>query len=121
MEAVKRIANVRNARGTKVKRCCLSCQHKDYDYQGCRICTKMMIKVEGKFRCPSYQMSDGHKLAGIGWGRVKSKEYLKYVKDTREDETEAIQMGRMVEKERKTLLQIRQEYMENNGSIYCIQ
>jgi len=81
----------------------------------------MMIMVEAKFRCPAYQMSKTNKNAGNGWGRVKKQEYLEYVMNVREDESEAIQMGRMEEKDRKTLLQIRQEYIEKNGSIYCIQ
>jgi len=81
----------------------------------------MMLKVGNKFRCSYYEMSEGHKLAGTGWGRVKSKEYLKHVLDSRNDESEAIQMGTMNEADRKNLLQIKQEYMEKNGSIYCLK
>jgi len=81
----------------------------------------MGILVEAKFRCPAYQMSVTNRNAGIGWGRVKKQEYLEFVKNVRADESEAIQMGRMEAKDRKTLLQIKQEFIEKHGSIYCIQ
>ena len=66
-----RITNVRNAHGVKVKRCCASCQHKCIETDGTRVCAAMMIKVEQKFKCKQWQMSDGMKNAGRGGGVVR--------------------------------------------------
>ena len=66
-----KITSVRNAYGVKVKRCCASCQHKCIEKDGTRVCALMMIKVEQKFKCKQWQMSDGVKNAGRGGGVVR--------------------------------------------------
>lgn len=71
MAQIIRITSVRNAHGVKVKRCCASCQHKCIDSEGTRVCAQMMIKVEQKFKCKQWQMSDGLKNAGKGGGVVR--------------------------------------------------
>ena len=58
------ITSVRNAYGVIVKRCCASCQHKCVELDGTRICALMMLKVQQKFKCKQWQMSDGLKNAG---------------------------------------------------------
>lgn len=70
MEKVKKIVSVRNAHGVKVKRCCASCQNKEIDLEGNRICKLMQLKVEQKFRCKDWQMSDGMRNAGLPNGGV---------------------------------------------------
>ena len=66
-----RITSVRNAHGVKVKRCCASCQHKCIESDGTRVCALMMLKVQQKFKCKKWQMSDGLKNAGKGGGVVR--------------------------------------------------
>ena len=66
-----RITSVRNAHGNKVKKFCGSCQYKCIESDGTRICAAMMIKVEQRFRCKKWQMSDGLKNAGKGGGVVR--------------------------------------------------
>ena len=66
-----KITSVRNAYGVKVKRCCASCQHKCIEKDGTRVCAQMMIKVEQKFKCKQWQMSDCVKNAGRGGGVVR--------------------------------------------------
>ena len=73
MEKVIRITSVRNAHGVKVKRCCASCEHKCIDKGGARVCAQMMIKVEQKFKCKQWLMSDGMMNAGKGGGVVRLK------------------------------------------------
>ena len=68
-----RITSVRNAHGVKVKRCCASCQHKCIEKDGSRVCAQMMLKVEQKFKCKQWQMSDGMKNAGKGGSVVRLK------------------------------------------------
>ena len=74
-----RIMSVRNAHGVKVKRCCASCQHKCIEKDGSRVCAQMMLKVEQKFKCKQWQMSDGLKNAGKGGGVVRLKETTEIV------------------------------------------
>ena len=76
-----RITSVRNAHGVKVKRCCASCQHKCIDSEGTRFCAQMMLKVEQKFKCKQWQMSDGMKNAGKGGGVARHKETKEIVID----------------------------------------
>ena len=71
MAQIIRITSVRNAHGVKVKRCCASCQHKCIETDGTRVCAAMMIKVEQKFKCKQWQMSDGMKNACRGGGVVR--------------------------------------------------
>ena len=59
-----RITSVRNAQGIKVKRCCASCQHKCIEINGTRICALTMQKVQQKYKCKQWEMSDGMKNAG---------------------------------------------------------
>ena len=65
-----RITSVRNAHGVKVKRCCASCGHKCIETDGTRVCAQMMIKVEQKYECQQWQMSDGLMNAGLQTGGV---------------------------------------------------
>ena len=66
-----RIVSVRNANGVKVKRCCASCQHKCIEADGTRVCLLTNNKVEQRFKCKQWQMSDGMKNAGKGGGVVR--------------------------------------------------
>ena len=65
------VRSVRNAHGVKVKRCCASCQHKCIESDGTRVCALMMLKVQQRFKCKKWQMSDGMKNAGKGGGVVR--------------------------------------------------
>ena len=73
MAQIIRITSVRNAHGVKVKRCCASCQHKCIESDDTRVCALMMLKVQQKFKCKKWQMSDGMKNAGKGGGVVRLK------------------------------------------------
>lgn len=57
----------------EIKECCASCQHKMIDNEGARICQRMQLKVEQKFKCKQWQMSDGMKNAGKGGSVVRLK------------------------------------------------
>ncbi len=55
----------------RVRKWCASCEHKEVDNEGTRICSGMMLKVPQDFICPKWQMSDGMKNAGKGGGVVR--------------------------------------------------
>ena len=63
----------KNGYHIQVKRCCASCQHKCIEKDGTRVCAQMMIKVEQRFKCKQWLMSDGLKNAGKGGGVVRQK------------------------------------------------
>ena len=64
MKKATRISSVRNERGVKVRRCCASCQWKEIEADGTRVCRLMKQIVDQKSRCKKWQMSDGLKNAG---------------------------------------------------------
>ena len=76
-----RITSVRNAHGSKVKKFCGSCQYRCIESDGTRVCAAMMIKVEQRFRCKKWQMSDGLKNAGKSGGVVRLMETKEIVID----------------------------------------
>ena len=60
-----------NRNHIEVNKWCGSCQHKDVDNEGIRICQLMQLKVAQAFVCPKWQMSDGLNNAGMSGGVVK--------------------------------------------------
>ena len=43
----------------EVKRICASCKHKNIEYDGTRVCTKMELKVPQQFHCKLWEMAEG--------------------------------------------------------------
>jgi hypothetical protein len=65
------MTTIKNQYNIKIKKGCCSCQFRQIDNQGERICSKMELKVSSNFCCPRWQMSDGLKNAGKAKGIVK--------------------------------------------------
>ena len=55
----------------RVKKWCASCEHREVDEEGTRICGLMQLRVKGDFVCPRWQLSSGLQNAGISGGKVK--------------------------------------------------
>ena len=53
-----------------VNKICASCQHKEVLRDGTRVCQKMTLKVEQRYLCRQWEMSDGLKNAGLLSGGV---------------------------------------------------
>lgn len=111
---------VLNAQFIEVKKCCASCEHRDILQDGTRVCKLMQIIRGQKDMCRQWEMSEGLKYAGRGFGRVRSKEYLDFVIAVRIEETYDIEDGLMLEEDRASLEDIRKRYNELHGSIYLI-
>ena len=62
---------VMNEHSIEVKRWCASCEYKEGENDGTRICTASQVKVPQAFVCPKWQMSDGLQNAGMSGGVVK--------------------------------------------------
>ena len=70
-----------------MRRCCASCQHKEIEADGTRTCKLMKLKVEQRFKCKKWEMSDGMKNAGNSGGRIHDKDYLDYAMRVRQKES----------------------------------
>ena len=57
-----------------VKKWCGSCEHREVDEEGTRICRKMQLVVQQKFVCPFWRLSSGLRNAGRSWGTVRHKD-----------------------------------------------
>ena len=44
---------------TEIKRCCASCQHKQINEEGTRVCAVMGHSVKPGFKCGRWQLSEG--------------------------------------------------------------
>jgi len=61
---------MKNRYHIEIKECCASCQHREVQNDGTRICSKVGLIVEQKFKCSQWEMSDGLKIAGLQTGAV---------------------------------------------------
>ena len=55
---------VTNQYHVRVRKWCASCEHKEIENDGTRVCQKMQLKVPQDFICPMWQMSQG--LQNVG-------------------------------------------------------
>ena len=99
------MANRRNKRGIKVKRCCASCANKEIDELGKRHC---ILGYASCITCRHWRMRDELRNAGNPFGVIKTREYLRHVRDIRLKEQENARMGEMVEP--TEIKEIRKEY-----------
>ena len=99
----------KNKRGIKVKRCCASCANKNIDEFGVRHCTLGYASCD---TCRHWRMREELRNAGTPFGVIKTREYLRHVRDIRLKEQENARMGEMVEP--TEIKEIRKEY---NNSI----
>jgi len=116
----KRVMSVRNTQGIKVKRCCASCKYKCYDDNGKRFCSIMQLPVEQKSLCTRWVMANELQKMGHNPGKVKSREYLRFVQKVRSEEMVAIEEGRMTKRQCLTVEQLREEFRKAGGSVYAI-
>lgn len=106
----KKVQSTRNAQGIKVKRCCLSCTHKFYDSIGRRLCDLCQIPVGVKDGCDRWEMHAALKQAGLRPGKVKRKDYLRFVLKVRSEEKRLLELGQIKLKECLSLKQLRTDF-----------
>lgn len=99
----------RNGYGVNIVMCCASCAHKVFDKGGLRVCTKGEGTVRTSYLCSDWVLSPKLDNAGKGGGKVKKKDYLKFV----------LNYPRPKPKEGfVTLSEIREVYEKLYGQIY---
>ena len=69
-----KMETVMNAYHIKVNKMCGSCKHKECMSDGSRVCQKMGLKVEQRYLCRQWEMSDGLKNAGRSGGVVRERD-----------------------------------------------
>ena len=92
-----------------MKRCCASCANKEINDQGKRSCS---LGYASCLSCRHWRMREELRNAGTPFGVIKTKEYLRHVRDIRLEEQEDARMGEVVEP--IDIKEIRKEY---NNSI----
>lgn len=71
---------VKNEHHIKVRKCCASCQYKEIQNDGTRVCTLMQLIMGQRDKCKNWQMSDALRNAGLqNGGVVKLKGTLEVV------------------------------------------
>ena len=65
---------VMNGYHIRVNKMCASCQHKEVLRDGTRVCQKMTLKVEQRYLCRQWEMSDALKNAGCSGGVVRERD-----------------------------------------------
>ena len=61
---------MKNRYHIEIKACCASCQHREIQNDGTRICSMVGLIVEQKFKSQHWEMADGLKAAGLQKGAV---------------------------------------------------
>ena len=61
---MRNVETVVNRYHIRVRKWCASCERKEVDDEGTRICSGMMLKVPQNFICPKWQLSKGLQNAG---------------------------------------------------------
>ena len=61
---------MKNQYHIEIKACCASCQHREVQDDGTRLCRKVGLVVEQKFKCHLWELNDGLKNAGHQTGGV---------------------------------------------------
>ena len=99
----------------KIKKCCASCQHKQVNYDGSRICMLTHQKVSCQMTCERWVLAEKLKGVTLGRGMVKRYEYLMFVIGIRVMEQDAIDNGTLQPDEVATLDSLRERFETNNG------
>lgn len=106
------MANRRNKRGIKVKRCCASCSNKEIDDEGVRHCT---LGYENCETCRHWHMREELRRCGRPDGVIKDKAYLRYVLDIRDSEINGSCF--QYRGELRDIEDIRKEFLDRHSNI----
>ena len=109
----------RNAHGVMVKACCASCQFRRIAGDKGRLCGRTGEDVAAAHRCEHWEMSRRLENAGMSGGRVKSWQYLCHYRKRWMAQRDALAAGRINALQLLSAHDIRREYKELYGSIYC--
>ena len=111
---------VQNEYGISIKVCCASCVFKALDSGGLRICTNGRGHVKRTDSCDGWMMKKSFEKAGIGGGKVKKGDYLRFNHEQRQREMQLFLDGKIKDKELSNNAQLRTKYEKLHGDIYAL-
>ena len=109
----------KNRYGISIVKCCASCRFKKCDSRT-RLCTNGEGSVPSDYLCRNWEMAYGLDNAGKGGGKVKRAAYLQYSCDVLSEENARLIEASIAKRAymRKTLDEIRNEFIDRHGNIY---
>ena len=107
---------VRNEHGINIKVCCASCKQRKITSDRGRVCGLSGNKVKAGNCCDQWEMNRRLQNAGMSRGQIKSWHYLSYERWT--EQREALTSGRITAAAMLSAENIREEYEQEQGSIY---
>ena len=110
-----------NKYGFVINKCCASCKYKELtDLMKPRLCTLHNKHVKAKGLCENWEINENLlKIGGYKDGRVKKKEYFKYLIAVREREQMLEDKGKVVKP--KTIEHVRENFNKKMGSLFLIK
>lgn len=109
---------VRNEHGINIKVCCASCKLRKITSDRGRVCSLNENMVKAGNCCAQWEMNRRLQNAGMSGGQVKSWRYLSYYRERWTEQREALTAGRITAAAMLSGEDIRQEYEQEQGSIY---
>ena len=116
---INKLEMIANEKGIMVRKCCASCDNKEYDEQGLRCCQLTGKHVRGKAVCNNWSMNEGLRTLGCKQGKVQSRAYQLALMGIRVSELTAIAKGKEVSL--TPVESIRRDFELKNGSIYSLK
>ena len=105
----------KNRCGIEFKKCCCTCKHRCPEADSKSTCLELGIEVASTDLCRGWKMAPSYEQVGMNKGKVKSKEYLMWVLEQRVQETRDIEAGLMDEEDRKSVEELRKEFIMHNA------
>ena len=109
---------VRNEHGINIKMCCASCKQRKITSDRGRVCGLTSNKVKAGNCCNQWEMTPRLQNAGLSGGQVKSWRYLSYYRERWTEQRDALTSGRITAATMLSAEEIREEYEQEQGSIY---
>jgi len=107
-----------NKFGLVIKKCCASCQHRDFDDLERRCCLLKGKHVRGNCVCENWSMNVGLNTLGCNRGKVQRRSYQLSLMEIRISEAETNARGKEVEP--ASVESIRRDFEAVHGSRYLL-
>lgn len=106
---------LRTDNGHCVVKSCASCAFKTYDNGAMRLCMKGGGHVGSMGLCDEWELHNRYNRLGIGKGKVKNPDYIKYLVAVRMSENAQIAQDIIDKSDVKSIMAIRNDFTEKTG------
>ena len=104
----------KNRCGIEFRKCCFTCKHRCPEADSKSTCAMLGVEVASTDLCRSWKVARCFEQVGMNKGKVKSKAYLMWVMEQRLQETRDIEAGLLDEEDRKSVEELREEFIIHN-------